>query len=62
MMQVQLCNGEKTIFEMTSEEVYEILKNVPVVEPEPDEILAIKRARESILREGTVPFESIQWE
>ncbi|MDD6571531.1 MAG: hypothetical protein PUF12_03975 [Thermoflexaceae bacterium] len=27
-----------------------------------NEIIAIERARESILREGTVPFESIQWE
>lgn len=60
MMQAQLCNEEKTIFEMTPEEVYAVLKNVPVVEPEPDELEALIRSHAS--QEEGVPFECIQWE
>lgn len=60
MMQQEICKMSRTIFEMTSEEVYAVLKNVPVVEPEPDELEALIRSHAS--QEEGVPFECIQWE
>ncbi|MCI9176781.1 MAG: hypothetical protein HFH49_18020 [Lachnospiraceae bacterium] len=39
-----------------------VIKFIPEVEPEPDEIAAIIEGRKDREKNGTVPHEAIQWE
>ncbi|MCM1097829.1 MAG: hypothetical protein NC427_07155 [Ruminococcus flavefaciens] len=39
-----------------------IVKFIPEVEPEPDEIAAILEGRKDRLENGTIPHEAIDWD
>ena len=57
----------KGLIELVPEEDIEtlyrvIIKFVPEVEPEPDEIAAIMEGREDRVKNGTVSHEAINWD
>ena len=39
-----------------------VIKFIPEVKPEPDEIEAIAKANQSILEYGTIPHSAINWD
>lgn len=51
------------IDEKDTETIFRVLvRFVPEDKTLPDEIEAIQRANESIRKEGTVPFDAVNWE
>lgn len=48
-------NDTETIFKI-------LVRFVPEVEPEADEIEAISKANESIAKNGTIPFDAVNWD
>lgn len=51
------------IDEKDTETIFRVLvRFVPEDKTLPDEIEAIQRANESISKEGTVPFDAVNWE
>lgn len=49
--------------EQDTETIFRVLiRFIPEAEPLPDEIEAIKRANESIEKNGTIPHEAINWD